>query len=604
VHGVVAALRALSGYGCQRAVDARPSYHWASHGPPWRRDGGPYLGSAPADTIAGVARSYESLWLWLGAGFIAVGAALLAVAGGLDAASKVPYSFWTSAPVIIAYAMFGLSLACFGCAIREVPIPYPISSRSTGPLAPAAVEPPSGGPGLPAAPVRVRLMAERDMVADGFWLIALNRGEPGRFRAEVIGIRDQDGQAPVTPVGGWPIPWLDDGTVSAKDIPTAGSPRLDFAHFSLGNLREDLEGTKWLNGDHWTFPSLPGAVKVRYPAVRTWEEQDRHFFTVTVRVIRDDPAGHADTEFKIGTEGQEPYCRELTAGSAAPGEAAESKPVPGPAVTDRWTSTSQFVSGDLLQLQHNSMSHPAYMRRSSQDPPPASLRVGITLACAQLPRDTPPTSSVRSSFLAFLAWPEFMDLIAELTDPTGMTWKAWDEHPRFNFGAVLSGGDENRAPAAWARLLLPETWASHFGRDQRYANLVLYTEPRSTPEGGVALAGLTDWHRRFARAARLPAALAGYLSGDLGLATSSDPAAEVAVWLKARGISLTELVDVTGFTVVPGAQANWFIGLASTAPQGQDVNNLARTWITEMCDTMHLDGHETVLQSLRTTGPA
>lgn len=105
-----------------------------------------------------------------------------------------------------------------------------------------------------------------------------------------------------------------------KGHPAAGSPRLDFAHFSLGDLREDLEGTKWLNGGHWTFPSLPGAVKVRYPAVRTWQEQDRHFFTVTVRVIREDPAGHADTEVKMGTEGQEPYCRELTAGAAVPGE--------------------------------------------------------------------------------------------------------------------------------------------------------------------------------------------------------------------------------------------------------------------------------------------
>ena len=240
----------------------------------------------------------------------------------------------------------------------------------------------------------------------------------GRFRAEVISIRDQDGQAPVTPVGGWPIPWLDDGSVTVKDIPTAGSPRLDFAHFSLSNLREDLEGTKWLNGDHWTFPSLPGPVQVRYSAVRTWQEQDQHFFTVTVRVIRDDPAGHADIEFKIGTEGQEPYCREVIAGSAAPGGQAESKPVPGPAVTDQWTSTSQFVSGDLLQLQNNSMSHPAYMRRSPQDPPPASLRVGTVIACGQLPRNTPPTSAIRASFLAFLGWQEIMDLIAEVTD----TW--------------------------------------------------------------------------------------------------------------------------------------------------------------------------------------
>jgi hypothetical protein len=572
--------------------------------PPWRRDGDTHPGTAPADTIADVARSYESLWLWLGAGFIAVGAALLGVAGGLDAASKVPYSFWTSVPVIVAYAMFGLSLACFGCAIREVPIPYSISRRSAEPLVAAAAAPLSGGPGLPAAPVRVRLLADRDMATDGFRLVAANWGELGRFRAEVIGIRDQDGQAPVTSGGGWPIPWLDDGSVTAKDIPTAGSPRLDFAHFSLSNLREDLEGTKWLNGDHWTFPSLPGTVNVRYPAVRTWQEQDRHFFTVTVRVIRDDPAGHADTDFKIGTEGQEPYCREVTAGSAARGETAEREPVPGPAVTDRWASTSQFVSGDLLQLQNNSMSHPAYMQRSPQDPPPASLRVGIVIACAQLPRNTPPTSSIRSSFLAFLAWPEIMDLIAELTDTAGMTWKVWDERPRFNFGAVLGGSDENKAPAAWARLLLPETWASHFGRDPRYANLVLSIEPGTGPEGGVAPAGLMEWHRRFARAARIPEAVAGYLGSDLGLATSSDPAAEVAVWLKARGTSLTELVDVNGFTVVPGVQANWFIGLASADPQGQDVNNLARTWTAEMCDSMHLDGHETVLRSLRTTGPA
>jgi hypothetical protein len=197
-----------------------------------------------------------------------------------------------------------------------------------------------------------------------------------------------------------------------------------------------------------------------------------------------------------------------------------------------------------------------------------------------------------------------MDLITELSDTAGMTWKPWDERPRFNFGAVLSGDDESKAPAAWARLLLPETSAGHFSRDPRYANLVLYTELRTLPEDGIAPAGLADWHRRFARAARLPAALAGYLTSDLGLATSSDPAAEVAVWLKARSASLTELVDVNGFTVVPGAQANWFIALASANPQGQDANALARTWTAEMCDTMHLDGHEPVLRSLRNTGTA
>ena len=91
-----------------------------------------------------------------------------------------------------------------------------------------------------------------------------------------------------------------------------------------------------------------------------------------------------------------------------------------------------------------------------------------------------------------------------------------------------------------------------------------------------------EWHRRFARAARLPAALAGYLTNELGLGTSSDPAAEVGVWLKARGTSLTELVGVNGFTVVPGVQASSFLGLASADPEGKDVNGLARTWTAGM----------------------
>jgi tetratricopeptide (TPR) repeat protein len=102
-----------------------------------------------------VARSYESLWLWLGAGFVAVGAALLGVAGVFDAASRVPYSFFTSAPVIVGSVLFGLSLACFVCAIREVPIPYPISGRKTellvspvekpAPERPASLDPPGSG---------------------------------------------------------------------------------------------------------------------------------------------------------------------------------------------------------------------------------------------------------------------------------------------------------------------------------------------------------------------------------------------------------------------------------------------------------------------------
>ena len=338
-------------------------------------------------------------------------------------------------------------------------------TQSTSAEAPAAEE----RPVVPAAPVRIRFVVEHDVITGGFRLAALNRGELGRFRAEVTSIRDHDGRAPVTPGGGWPIPWLDNGSVTSRDIPMAGSPRLDFAHFNLANLREDLEGTKWVNGDHWVFPALPSPVSVRYSAVRTWQEQDRHYFVVTVRVIRDDPPGFTDTEFKLGTEGQAPYCRPYTAESAPTATSAEEELLPGPAITDLWRSTSTYISSDLQHLQNNNMSHPAYASRSPHDRPPASLRVGIVIACDQLPPDSPPTSSIRAAFLAFLGTSAFMDFIAELTSVTGKTWKAREDRPRFNFGAALVGDDETEDPAAWARLLLPQSWASHFGRDPRYA---------------------------------------------------------------------------------------------------------------------------------------
>jgi hypothetical protein len=96
-----------------------------------------------------------------------VGAALLRVAGGFDAASKVPYSFWTNVPVIVAYVMFGLSLACFTCAIREVPIPYPVSRRITvQQLAAQAEAPTTERASLPALPGPVVLPQLASVLTD------------------------------------------------------------------------------------------------------------------------------------------------------------------------------------------------------------------------------------------------------------------------------------------------------------------------------------------------------------------------------------------------------------------------------------------------------
>lgn len=245
----------------------------------------------------------------------------------------------------------------------------------------------AGGPttaapaSLPSSPVSIRLIPELDTATNRFRLGALNRGELGRFRVEVIGTHDQDGNW-IGPRS-WPVPWLN-GSVDAEEIPMFGKPLLDFAHFDLLGLQEDLEGTKWLNGDHWVFPSLPQPIKVRYSAVRRWSELENQHFVITVRVIRDDPPGYVDTQFKIGNAGTEPYCRELpgrpasgTPLSADPHQlrdlavegrltrpaavVRESSPVPEPTptVTDRWDHTSDGGKvPSLMRLTQTSMSHP------------------------------------------------------------------------------------------------------------------------------------------------------------------------------------------------------------------------------------------------------
>jgi len=364
------------------------------------------------------------LWLWLGGGLVTVGAALMTIAGGLDAVSKVPYSFWTSVPVIVAYIMFGLSLACFTCAIRDVQMPLAISGR--------------------------------------------------------------------------------------RDKSDAGITEL--------------------------------------PAV-------------------------------------------------------DDKATPGPAITNRWCSVTENVSSDLMLLQNNSMTHPAYISRSPQEQAPASLRTGIVIACDQLATSSPTTSAIRAAFLNFLGRPEIMYFIGEMADVAGKTWRPRDENPRFNFGAVLAGEGEEEPPAAWARLLLPESWSNRFGRDPRCANLVIHVEPRTNSGAPAQPTSLAIWHQRFAQALKLPTALAQFLTDTLGLPTSSDPQAEIAIWLKAHTASLTELVDVDGFTVVPGSpQANWFMGFAVADPQGQQRDSLARTWLEQMCDTsLHLDGYESALAALGPT---
>jgi hypothetical protein len=297
-------------------------------------------------------------------------------------------------------------------------------------------------------------------------------------------------------------------------------------------------------------------------------------------------------QWSLPLTGDRPHRR----AAADPGAPRTPAVLAGPAMTHWWRAATDDVSTGLLQLQNNTISHPAYMSRSPQENPPPSVRIGMMVACSPLDPLTPPTSEIRAKLLAFLGQPPLIDLVRSLTDVReGLAWRAWDDNPRFNFGAILSPPDSDEAPVAWARLLVPEKATRRYGRDPRCANLVLYVEPRTRP------ASLVTWYERFAQSLRVPATLVTFLRQQLGLSTSSDPLAEAGVWLRAPQ-ALTELVDIDGFESVPGSpHTNGFMGFAMADPDGQPVADMAGAWLQQMCDSsLHLDDREAVLPNLRT----
>lgn len=67
-------------------------------------------------------RSYRELWLWLGAAFLALFAAFIAI--GLAYFTKEPsFSFYTSWQLWASIAVFALGFACFACAILGISFP-------------------------------------------------------------------------------------------------------------------------------------------------------------------------------------------------------------------------------------------------------------------------------------------------------------------------------------------------------------------------------------------------------------------------------------------------------------------------------------------------
>lgn len=248
-------------------------------------------------------------------------------------------------------------------------------------------------------------------------------------------------------------------------------------------------------------------------------------------------------------------------------------------------------------VKDNVMSHPGYSGRTSQTTPP-SIRIGLRVACSPIAPSHPTTSEIRRAFLRALDLPAIADLVASLTDGEDLAWTSWDSTGRHNHGAVLGGGQDDIAPTAWARILLPEPGRSSFWTDPRCADFVLHIEPRTRQGRLSAARGLSSWHRSFVKALTLPDAIAAsLLTGELGLDTPDQPSATAAVWLTAPH-DLTELVDINGLQRLTGSHlSSWFHGYAVADESGGQRQSVAATdWIRRMCDdALHLDGYEPLL---------
>jgi hypothetical protein len=275
-------------------------------------------------------------------------------------------------------------------------------------------------------------------------------------------------------------------------------------------------------------------------------------------------------------------------------------PPPGPAITDRWRNINNgFEAGAMMRLRDYTLFHPAYT-----NPPPPSMRTATRIACAPLAA-SPPTSDIRARFLAFLRSPAVSALLAALTTVSDDTqWTSWNDRPRSNFAAILTGPDTQSPPVAWAQITLPESGASHLGADPRAALLVIHIYPR-TPQGDPApAAGLPAWHQRLGLALTLPSAFADFLAHDLGLATTNDPLAQAGVSLDTPQ-SITQLIDPEDLQAVPGTTPrSTYMGWALAEPDGEPTPGLIHQWLTQICDnTLYVTDYEPTLQSLQDTAP-
>jgi hypothetical protein len=271
-----------------------------------------------------------------------------------------------------------------------------------------------------------------------------------------------------------------------------------------------------------------------------------------------------------------------------------------PPVTDRWRYTSNgFEVGTLGNLGQKAFSHQSYMRSAENSPP--SVRFGTFIGCDLLAEDEPTAEQLRSSMRHFLGQPEVMDLIGRLTDfGADAAWHSQPGRGRFNLEADLLASPDGGQVVASAFLLLPEREIMRSGTERAGAELYIHAD-LPTKDGVPVRAGLAEWHDRFTAAMALPGLLVRFLAGA-GLTAGAEPAARIAVQIKARSTAATgvdEVVDFGDLPVLSPRRHSWqFDGWAVADPQGKPADAISIRLLTELCESTGRTGYGKLLSNL------
>jgi hypothetical protein len=249
---------------------------------------------------------------------------------------------------------------------------------------------------------------------------------------------------------------------------------------------------------------------------------------------------------------------------------------PARLITGQWQVTTDGTQARAPALAMEiALPGTTYMKQPGDRAP--WVRLVVQIACGQAGED-PDWPAIRAAFTAFLHGSAIKELLADLTH-VGQD-AAWARQATSTSSIIdMVLGDD----VASARLELPDGIRRH-GRVEGYALLILHVEPRGADGAPAPPANPSSWRTRFERAVQLSGAFAALLLGKLGLATSGEPPAQAGIRLEAPR-DLTELVDITGLAMLPGAQRlSQFMVYLAASPVGSSAVSVADKMTRQMLE--------------------